>query len=487
MKKLSVLIVFAGLYVSVFSQVDNTTYKERMKREYNNFRQKASNSYNNFRDKANADYAQFMQKAWETFYSKSAIPVPKGPDPVTPPVKKDPEVKPEDHPVPQGKVVSIPEPKKQPQPIEPIPVSPEKENPSILDFTFYGIPCSVAWNDSLKFQISSLDGNALASIWTVLSGKAYNDFLSGCINLRTQLSLCDWGYVEMVRSITGKIFGSSTSNEAVFLQMYVLSQTGYKVRIAQVDNSKLILMANTDYDMYSRMYLEIDGAKFFIIDSDAKQMRVLKGGFPNEQPISLCIDVEQFAYKEENTQPKLFTSRAYPTEEVKTGVNKKLMEFYNLYPRSDWKIYANTPLSETVKNNLYPILKFAIKGKSEAKAANMLINFVQTAFEYKTDEEQFGYERPFFPDELFYYPYCDCEDRAIFFSTIVRDLLHLDVVLLHYPNHLATAVHFTEDVKGDYVMVNKQKYLVCDPTYIGAQIGDAMPQLKNIKADIVTL
>jgi len=73
------------------------------------------------------------------------------------------------------------------------------------------------------------------------------------------------------------------------------------------------------------------------------------------------------------------------------------------------------------------------------------------------------------------------------YTTLVRDLLHLKVVLLHYPNHLATAVHFDEDVKGDYLILNNEKYLVCDPTYIGALIGDAMPQFKNVTAEIIEL
>ena len=46
---------------------------------------------------------------------------------------------------------------------------------------------------------------------------------------------------------------------------------------------------------------------------------------------------------------------------------------------------------------------------------------------------------------LFYYPYCDCEDRSVLYSYLVRNLLKLDVVLLDYPNHIATAVCFNEN------------------------------------------
>lgn len=123
------------------------------------------------------------------------------------------------------------------------------------------------------------------------------------------------------------------------------------------------------------------------------------------------------------------------------------------YMRETWKKRDGKPAiplperSEPPK----PVLKAAVGGKAKRVAAGMLLNFVQTAFEYRADGEQFGYERPFFPDETLFYPYSDCEDRAILYAVLVRELLGLDVVLLHYPNHLATAVALGDDVPGDYL------------------------------------
>jgi len=483
-KRVLFIMLICMISKVVMAQQNEKSEMQKLQDDFEKYKKEATDDYNSYRDKMNKEFADYMKQEWEAFQTFKGIPVPKSPDPVAPPVKKYPQEKPEDHPVPRGKVIPLPEPQKQPQPLEPIPVAPQKEDLSVIDFNFFAVPCSVVWNDSLKFRLPSLDGNTLAAAWNRLASRSYNGFLADCISLRSKLGLCDWGYVELVRQIAGTIYGSPKTNEAVFLQMFVLSQTGYKVRIAQVENEQLVLLVNTDYEMYSKMFLQIGDAKFYLVDSNAKQLHVLNEGLPKEQPVSMRIENEQLANKTETTQ-KVFISKAYPVETVRTGVNKEQMDFYDTYPQCDWKVYANTPLSETVKNNLYPVLQSALKDKSEAEAANMLINFVQTAFEYKTDEAQFGYERPFFPDELFYYPYCDCEDRAVLYSTLVHDLLHLKVVLLHYPNHLATAVHFNEDVCGDYFMVNNLKYLVCDPTYIGAPIGDAMPQFKNVQAEVI--
>ena len=73
------------------------------------------------------------------------------------------------------------------------------------------------------------------------------------------------------------------------------------------------------------------------------------------------------------------------------------------------------------------------------------------------------------------------------FSILVGELLGLDVVLLNYPEHLATAVCFNENVEGDYFLLDGKRYVVCDPTYIGSHVGEAMPNLKNTKATIIKL
>ena len=140
-----------------------------------------------------------------------------------------------------------------------------------------------------------------------------------------------------------------------------------------------------------------------------------------------------------------------------------------------------------MKKDLYPALKKEFSGRSESEIANRILNLVQTAFKYATDEEQFGYERPLFGDETIFYPSSDCEDRAILFSVLVHELMGLDVVLLHYPGHLATAVRFKSDVKGDYLTVDGTKYVVCDPTYINARVGEAMPQFKEEKCTVVRI
>ena len=74
---------------------------------------------------------------------------------------------------------------------------------------------------------------------------------------------------------------------------------------------------------------------------------------------------------------------------------------------------------------------------------------------------------------------------SILFSRLVRDLLGLDVLLVYYPGHLATAVCFNNEVAGDYITLNNRRFVVCDPTYIGAPVGCTMPSMDNKGAKVI--
>ena len=110
--------------------------------------------------------------------------------------------------------------------------------------------------------------------------------------------------------------------------------------------------------------------------------------------------------------------------------------------------------------------------------------------QYKTDAEQFGtgIEKTFFCEEMFYYPFCDCEDRAVLYSYLVHNLLGFDVVLLEYPGHECTAVAFPEPLTGSATSITYQgrTWYICDPTYIGSDIGMCIPRYVSVQPQVST-
>ena len=240
--------------------------------------------------------------------------------------------------------------------------------------------------------------------------------------------------------------------------------------------------------------LEWQVEHFYPFECNENQLEICDASFPQEKPLSLYIQQNQkFEYKASDL--RTLTSKRYPNVQVQIQVNENLIDFYNTYPASEvngnfmtkWAMYANTPLDEHVKEKLYPALMDKINGLSQLDAVNKLLNWVQTAFAYEYDDKVWGHDRAFFAEETLYYPYCDCEDRAILFTRLVRDLLGLKTILVFYPGHLASAVCFTDKVAGDYIMLDGKRFIITDPTYIGAPVGNTMPDMDNTQASVILL
>lgn len=474
-----------GLALTVLCPV--SAQQRDYQKEYEVFKRRSLQQYDDFRDKANAAYVKFMREAWTEHAARTAEPVPERPEPPQP-VVMAPDAEPSNDIVPFDKVVAPIAPALPPQPVAPLP-APAQPTGKSFAFAFYGTPCSVSLDAKHRFALRGVDENAVADAWTRLSSDAYLPLISECLAWREKLCLCDWGYVRWLERMTTSFFGPENCNEARLMQMYILIQSGYKVRIARADG-RLVLLLPSKEAIYEYPYLAINGGKYYIVDPSMrnKSYSVFDREFPNERDFSLRMAHEPLL-SVQPTEVRTLKAERFPEVSAEVVVNRNLIDFYDDYPLNDtWSIYAQASLSAEAKKCLYPALQRAIEGKNPSAAADMLLNFVQTAFAYKTDDEQFGQERPLFADETLFYPYSDCEDRAILYAVLVHDLLGLDVVLLQYPEHLATAVLFKdEELSGDCIKLDGRKYLVCDPTYIGASIGTAMPQFKKTVAEVIRI
>ena len=332
-------------------------------------------------------------------------------------------------------------------------------------------------------RLTNLNENAIADAYEQMCSKDYKPLVDDCRKAKNDMKLNDWGVFLLVKSISEKM--CSDKNSAVVMQQFLLNELGYRSKMARrADRNDMLLFVAADCQIYAHPYFTKDGLNYYnITSSDACQFYMCQKDSPKARQ-ALGMQISQAPVFEGGKTNSVHKNKAGNVV-VSVDVPKSLMEFYNSVPQCDFSVYVNAKVNESVANTILSTLRPLVEGKSEADAANLLINFVQTGFDYATDDEQFGYEKPFFVEELFYYPQSDCEDRAVLYSFLVRNLLGLDVVLLDYPNHIATAVCFNDNVPGDFVTVGGKKYIICDPTYIGAPIGRAMPQFKTVAAKVL--
>lgn len=484
MKRTLLMIVLSlCLPFSLFSQIDKDM------KEFDDFVKQQQKEFDDFVSEQNKEFAKFLKETWKEYDLQKPVARPQKPEPVKPVNfdRKKPTAKPQE--VKVGKVTRLPIPVVTPSATFPdvaTPAKPAKRSTSDIEFQFYSEKCVV--NASLKNRLTlkGITEKDISAAWEMLSRNDYQPLIDDCLAAKKENALNDYGYLLLTRKIAVELCGSAHPDKIALMQMFILSQSGYRVKVARMDN-RLTLFYATDNMIYATCFITLDGVTYYRFDTSPNKtssVYTYNRDFANAKNlINMNISAPQMfsgTYVEKTLQ-----SKAYPTVKVNAKVNSGLVSFYKDYPQCDFSVYVRAPVSKEVQETVLPPLKAAIQGRTQSEAANILINFVQTAFDYKTDGDQFGYEKPFFVDELFYYPYSDCEDRAVLYSYLVRTLMKLDVVLLEYPNHMATAVCFDENVDGDYVTVSGKKYIICDPTYIGASIGLAMPQFKTVAAKVL--
>lgn len=484
-----------------------------IEKEFEEFTRQQQQTFEDFKNKADAEFETFLREAWQKYDAFAPIPAPQRPEPPEPvtfdPAKpqSDPVIikpgatKTPDAPVPDAGMPSEAEsPSLQDKPAPGIYVPGKPYTPVIVPapavkpgrsiyrtpVEFYGTTFEIATDVAEDLVLTGNKEADVADAWKKLCAADYEQLVNDCMTLKTEKQFSDWAYLLFTKQLGLQLYGNNRPNDVAFLQMFLLNKSGYKVRLAKIDDNLKLLVAPAG-TIYSTPYLNIGGNKYYVFEPEvggSMSIYTYRQDFADAKNL-VCLNIEEIPAFDKMEQQRMFTTVDGKLK-IQTVINKNLIDFYFDYPQCDVVIHYKTPMSEELRSVLYPQLKEAINGLSQKDAAGLLLNFVQTSFEYKTDGEQFGYEKPNFPDETFYYPYCDCEDRAMLYSTLVKDLMGLETILLDYPNHIASAVRFTEDIAGDYIVLdNGDKYLICDPTYIGAPVGKCMDEYKNVAPQII--
>ena len=458
--------------------------------QYEKFSKHAKAEYEDYRAQCNAEYVKFLERAWKEYKVLPSIPRPK--DEVVPPTimprqdknkKQAKEILIENVVSP---ILSLPQPK---------PISPIYENDKVeeknFSFSYMGTTCEVRLPKDLNIRMSGCESCMIATIWKQLATNAMDNTIRDFLALRLKMQLCDWAYLNLIDTFAKAFCGHG--NEAVIMAAFIYSQSGYKMRLGR-DCEKLYLLYGSKHGIYEKGYIVIEGINYYPLDDKVERMEISDFSFPQEQSMSLYIENAQKFTIRPSAIRKL-ASEQYHDVTIDSQVNLNLIQFYNTYPSSEvngnfmtcWKMYADTPMDESVSQMLYPDIKNKIEGLSDVQAVNQILNWVQTAFQYEYDDKIWGHDRAFFAEETLYYPYCDCEDRAILFTRLVRDLLGLKCILVYYPGHLASAVCLKQQVNGDYISLDGDVYTICDPTYIGAPVGITMPEMDNRSATVIKL
>ncbi len=385
-----------------------------------------------------------------------------------------------------------------PKPFVPIVIPEETVVVKKCEFDFFGNKLAIPIDDDCRF---TLTGNTNYGVSKAMSQISKNDkysiVLHECLELRDKLNLCDWAYYMMLKKF-GEAFFGKECNEATLFTVYLYRMSGYQMRFAfEYDTRELLLLVRCDQTVALTPYLQPNNEPYYIFNKkfpNGSSFEYCDYALPKEKWMSLSVkESPKLPLAQSNGKRTPYNKK---TPIVSYSVYKNLVDFYNTYPiprdegdlLSTWKYYTQAPMSASAVETLYPQLREMIAGKSQYDAVNALMQFV-LGFEYGFDDQIWGYDRPFFPEETLYYPFSDCEDHAILFTRLVRDLLNLPTAFIYYhQEHLAAAVCFDDGKPyGDYIKSGDRIYTVCDPTFYGCRAGQTMTTMKGKPAALIII
>lgn len=469
-----IMLCFIG---ELFAQTPNNSFQE--------FREGVLGRYSAHRTHVLNEYAKYLKGVWQEYQSFRGITSDSCPKP-----NRQPQFSPKAQPsVPiQLDPVSfqIPNPDKQPT----LPISqPRKpkhdDSQKYFELSFYGIPLQLP-EPNKPFSLTSYTPEAISNYWDkLLKENDYKHLISELKYIADQLVLNDWLRTELIRCYIDQWLASSTPNTRIIFRHFILTYMGYNIRLGLTKEKQLVLMIPFEQTVYARTYLQLGGNKYYIFyDSKAEEKKL--------PSISTCNLPERFSTRKSidlSFQTPLALPNIQPIEfqltdgnlSVNGTISKALISMLTHYPQMPIPTYATSTLLDDVRQHIVEQLKTQLAGLEKLEALNALIHFVQYAFRYATDKQQFGYEKPFFLEEILYYPACDCEDRSIFFAYLVRNVLNIDCHLINFPGHECTAVELSYPIKGVNYSYKGKKYYISDPTYIGATIGMCMPDYLQIQ------
>lgn len=460
------------------------------KESFDAFREGLHRDFEAFRRRALDDYARYLDGVWQEYNAFRGE-------------ERDPQPKPPTPPIAEAETESGTEPPFMQQPR--IPASPENPIPSpdlslpstppavMPDtrkhtFTFYSLSVSLPETEALP-SLQEVTPEAFARYWRLLERRQIEkEILPHLYPVISTCGLNDWFSMQLLQTCVESLFADASADQRTALKHYLLTHMEYDVRLATGSGHALLLIA-FHQKVYARSYIRLNDRNYYLFPDPKEEHPAnastsihtcnIPGDIDTGRPLNLLI-------RQNLTMP--FASHPYRFSDgvltIEGEVNANIMQMLFRYPQMSIPCYAQSVIDTQVRETLVAQLAPQLQGLPQREAVDRLLHFVQHAFPYATDEEQHGFEKPYFMEEMLYYPQCDCEDRSVFYAYLLREVLQTENHLVSYPGHECVAVHLDEPMTGSGYLYDGRAFYISDPTYIGASTGQCMPAYREIRPTV---
>jgi hypothetical protein len=442
---------------------------------FEDFKKVQSESFSKYRDERDNAFNDYLKAQWKEYKAFVTAPMYKEPKPksITPlREQKAPNV---------GPVVQIKLPKIKELPQKEISKPKVKKD---INFDFFGT--AVGFNVDKKIYHAKYypqNQAGIANFFSILASSRYDQTVREVQQCKKTLFLNDWGVNLLVSRLSQRLYNDR--NEAKIYAWFLLSKLGYSVKIALTENNDIFLLHYSKEIIYATPRYKFNGKYYYLISQYNKKgigsIYTYAQDYPDADR-ALDFSMQNLPKLAESRMKRELSFKDYGQEYSASFVyNKNIIDYMNSYPQVAYEVYFNAPMESATYRDLAEDIKKYTDGKKISEAMNIVLRFVQKAFIYERDEDQFGHEKVMFAEETLVNRASDCEDRAVLFAYLVKRLFGVRVVGVKYSDHMSTALYIP--LQGDSVKVGSRRYVMADPTYINANIGQEIPKYRNIQPE----
>jgi hypothetical protein len=474
---------------------------------FEDFKRSQAESFTKYKDERDNAFNKYLKQQWEAYNVYKGEPLYEKPKPREIPTAEPVKIKSvgpkisikvkkieyvEPKPVQEKEKIvkeEIVVPKKvtPKEEIKLVEVQPKKVEPKKvvivskdINFDFFGsklgfdVPTGIK---NAKFYPQNQEG--ITNFFDSAASSEYESFINEIKKVSDVMNLNDWGVYLLVLDIANNVHKDKDNSN--LLSWFIFNKLGYAVKVGLADRH-IVLMHYSKKTIYSTPNYNFSDKKFYVVASYAKgsvgRLYSYKQNYPGaDKPMDLSIKTLP-NFMSDMKQKTLSFSDYGRKYDVSFEYNKNLIDFMATYPQADYETYFNAPIDSRTYESIAKEIKKYVDGKKAGDAMNFVLHFVQKSFKYERDDQQFGREKVMFADETLFFDKSDCEDRAVLFSYLIKELFGIGVVGVKYKDHMATALYVPMD--GDSVKAGQRKFILADPTYINASIGQSMPKYKAL-------
>ncbi len=291
--------------------------------------------------------------------------------------------------------------------------------------------------------------------------------------IQKEKQLPDWLVYQLIRRIAEQINSKYIDYTQYTLTKYLLLIiTGFEP-VVYTSNDKILLYIKSTDTVFNLPNKKIDGKQFvclnyhdygYQINFGLEKFYQKKMNLPNEgRDFRYTIDYLPSFHKETYIDKNVSFYYKHRKESFNILVNPEIQDYFTNYPVTEYRYQFNIPFSEIAYFKLIPELKSRIKNLSIEKGVEYIMTFVRDGFEFETDTRLFGREKRLSAEETLTYNLSDCEDRSALFFLLVKEIYHLPMAILSYPEHVNVAVKLPRN-KGLTINIDNDQFTICEPT-----------------------